>query len=84
MRQHHCVLGKRQSMALDFVSLDYSGLMPLDTELAKLPHPGPETWLGTVNPSGVMGKESIIAQLPSGTWGLTERRTYQVRIRCQC
>jgi len=35
-------------------------------------HPGPRFWLGTVNPSGMAGKERQFAELPAGTWGITE------------
>ena len=35
-------------------------------------HPGPEAWLGTINPSGVSGKEPILARVPYGVWGITE------------
>ena len=29
-------------------------------------HPGPDAWIGTINPSGVSGKESILARVPYG------------------
>ena len=35
-------------------------------------HPGPRFWIGTVNPSGMAGKERQFAELPEGTWGVTE------------
>ena len=35
-------------------------------------HPGPRFWIGTVNPSGMVGKERQLAELPAGIWGITE------------
>ena len=35
-------------------------------------NPGPTFWVGTVNPSGVAGKERILAELPTGVWCITE------------
>jgi len=35
-------------------------------------HPGPSFWIGTVNPSGMVGKELQLAELPEGIWGITE------------
>ena len=35
-------------------------------------HPGPDAWIGTLHPSGVSGKEPIIARVPYGVWGITE------------
>ena len=35
-------------------------------------NPGPEFWLGTVNPTGIRGKEAILCDLPYGNWGITE------------
>ena len=35
-------------------------------------HPGPTWWVGTVNPTGLRGKEAVLATLPEGIWGVAE------------
>eukprot|EP00438_Fugacium_kawagutii_P033744 Skav209660 [mRNA] locus=scaffold2126:122984:134587:- [translate_table: standard] len=36
-------------------------------------HPGPtDVWIGTTNPSGVRGKEEVLADLPYGLWTVAE------------
>ena len=35
-------------------------------------NPGPPFWLGVINPSGLRGKEHVVATLPDGIWALSE------------
>lgn len=42
------------------------------TRFGEAQHPGPSFWIGTANPSGIVGKERQLAKLPAGIWGITE------------
>ena len=42
------------------------------TRFGEAQHPGPKFWIGTANPSGIVGKERQLAELPEGIWGITE------------
>ena len=42
------------------------------TRFGEAQHPGPRFWIGTANPSGTVGKERQLAELPEGIWGITE------------
>ena len=44
-------------------------------------NPGPDFWIGTVNPTGMRGKEDSLAKLPDGLWGITETHLSGVNSR---
>ena len=44
-------------------------------------NPGPEYWIGTVNPTGIRGKEDTISKLPTGLWGIIETHLSGVNSR---
>ena len=49
--------------------------------LGEASNPGPDFWLGTVNPTGMRGKEAVLADLPRGVWGVTETHLSGVNMR---
>ena len=44
-------------------------------------NPGPDLWLGTANPTGMRNKESTLAALPPGIWGVTETHLSGINMR---
>ena len=52
-----------------------------DLRIGEASHPGPEFWLGTVNPTGVRNKEHVLADLPFGVWNVTETHLSGVNMR---
>ena len=44
-------------------------------------NPGPSIWVGTVNPTGIRGKEATLVDLPTGTWCITETHLSGVNMR---
>ena len=66
--------------------LPLAGTLPIGTQMipkriGEAANPGPDFWLGTANPTGMRGKEGILAALPRGLWGVTETHLSGVNMR---
>ena len=73
------VLGPTEVHGLQLPILEaQSHVLDFDPALAcrvgEASHPGPDevAWFGTSNPSGLRGKESLLAELGCGVWCLSE------------
>ena len=53
----------------------------LNVRIGEANNPGPDFWVGTVNPTGVRNKEHVLADLPAGIWNITETHLSGVNMR---
>ena len=56
-------------------------LTQVQRRVGEAANPGPDFWLGTVNPTGMRGKEGVLVDLPQGVWGVTETHLSGVNMR---